>query len=274
VKKQIKNSLRCLTLCFTIICIASCKKFEANPYSTQLPEELPSQLNKHNLDLLTTREHDEQDTVRFIFTGDTQRFYEELKDLVTMVNTLSGIHFVIVAGDITDFGLTKEFQWIYEHLNRLNVPYIGVVGNHDLSGNGTALYEKIFGPKNFSFRFKGTKFICHDTNSREYNYNGQVPDLSFINAEISDSTAEHFVGVSHVPPFNGDFDPAMENDYSKLLASDPRFLLSLHGHLHGTYDSTKYNDHVRYIVTPTVQKRYAFLLKIHKGKVYKQSLYF
>ena len=52
------------------------------------------------------------DTLKFILIGDSQRFYDEVEDFVTHVNGLKNISFVLLAGDITDFGLNKEYRWI------------------------------------------------------------------------------------------------------------------------------------------------------------------
>jgi 3',5'-cyclic-AMP phosphodiesterase len=265
---QLKFSLIILTFFFE-----ACNKFESSPYQNADRSGLPSELNRMNLDKLRTKTQFADDTVRIVFSGDTQRFYDEVELLVEKTKDIPHVDFLILAGDITDFGLAAEFLWIHSRLDKLHVPYVCVIGNHDLIANGEALYEKIFGEKNFSFRFRGYKFIFHDTNGREYGFNGQVPDLAILDRELQDSTVL-CIGVSHVPPFNEDFDPTLEAGYSNLLASKPAFLLSLHGHLHGGLDTNWYNDHVRYMVTPTVGKREAYLIKMVDTVIIKQTFTF
>ena len=46
---------------------------------------------------------------------------------------------------MTDFGLTKEFQWQRDIMQKLDVPYVVIIGNHDCLGTGVSSYEKIFG---------------------------------------------------------------------------------------------------------------------------------
>ncbi|MBC7487363.1 MAG: metallophosphoesterase [Cytophagaceae bacterium] len=77
--------------------------------------------------------------MRFIFSGDSQRFYDELKNLATKANSLPKVDFLILAGDITDFGLLQEFIGINDKLKGLNFPYMAVVCNHNLTSNGSAI---------------------------------------------------------------------------------------------------------------------------------------
>lgn len=41
--------------------------------------------------------------------------------------------------------MTKEFEWAVERLNQLRVPYVGLIGNHDILGNGHEVYTELFG---------------------------------------------------------------------------------------------------------------------------------
>jgi 3',5'-cyclic-AMP phosphodiesterase len=245
--------------------VVSCRKFEANPYSGEALSDLPENLNHKNANRLGSGNIG--DTVKVMFIGDTQRFYDALGAAVDLTNRTTEVDFLVMAGDITDFGLGREFKWVYERLKDLKVPYFCVIGNHDLVTNGGEHYEKIFGDKNFSFTFAGYKFIFHDTNGREYGFNGSVPDLDYLRSQMGDQDPEWLVGMSHVPPFNEDFDPTLEEPYSRLFASDQRFIASLHGHLHGTIVENIYDDQVKYIVAPAVSKNFAYLLRFYDGKI-------
>ena len=70
-------------------------------------------------------------TIRFITMGDSQRWYDETEDFVKEVNKRDDIDFVIHGGDMSDFGLTKEFLWQRDIMNGLKVPYVVLIGNHD-----------------------------------------------------------------------------------------------------------------------------------------------
>ncbi|MBI3883523.1 MAG: metallophosphoesterase, partial [Sphingobacteriales bacterium] len=175
-------------------------------------------------------------------------------------------------GDITDFGVLEQYLTIYNILKKLHVPYISVIGNHDLTANGGKIYLQMFGEKNFSFIYKGYKFLFHDTNGREYDFNGSVPNLFWMTDQLKDEVPKWFVGVSHVPPFDPDFDKTLELPYKDLLLSKPNFILSLHGHTHHQSDSYKYEDHVRYMTCNSVEKQKSCLLKLINGKVMMQLI--
>jgi Icc-related predicted phosphoesterase len=253
---------------------ASCEKFEYNPYQTKLPgTSLPHNLNHKNIQRLMKDSVMSDDTVSFIFVGDSQRFYDELEELVKKANTIPAVDFLVLSGDISDFGLLQEFLWIHERMERLKMPYMAVIGNHDLVANGSEIYEEIFGEKNFSFVYKKHKFIFHDTNGREYNFNGKVPNISWMEQQLQDNKANWYIGVSHIPPHNVDFDRNnLEKPYVNLLSSNSRFILSLNGHMHDEGDTYHYNDHVRYITSNSVSKRELALIKLIDGKIYKEMI--
>ena len=254
-----------------MLLITSCDKFEYSPYQEKNRTE-PRDLNAKNIARLLEGEQAADDTITIVFYGDSQRFYDNLEELVTEVNSIPNVDFFIIAGDISDFGLLHEFEWIDQKMERLNVPFMCCIGNHDLTANGLAIFRNMFGPENVSFRYKGYKFIFHDTNGREHGFTRQVPDLSWLGRELADPEAQWFVGVSHVPPYDSDFDRPLEAGYTRLFANTPGCRLSLHGHIHETSDCFYYNDSVRYIGSNAVEKDEAILLKLYKGKVFKQML--
>lgn len=259
------------TLLMVALLTTACDKFEYSPYQTDNPNR-PDNLNAKNINKLLSRETESDDTVRFIFTGDSQRFYDELRDLVNKANSIPKVDFLVLAGDISDFGLLQEFIWVNKELEKLYSPYVAVVGNHDLTANGSVIYTSMFGEKNFSFTYKKHKFIFHDTNSREYNFNGNVPNIPWLGAQLRDTSANWFIGISHVPPFDVDFDKNLENVYKDQWAVDSSFILSLHGHLHAYGDAYIYDDHVRYITTKAVGQREFMLFELVNGKITKKMI--
>lgn len=262
------NTSKVLLLLFTVIIIISCEKFEYSPYQEKVIGQ-PTNLNGSNIEKILATESQADDTISILFTGDSQRSYNSLDALITKANTLNKLDFLILAGDISDFGLVQEFKWVTGKLKNLNVPYLCVIGNHDLTSNGSQVYENTFGPKNFSFVYKGYKFLFHDTNGREYNFNGSTPNLDWIRSELGDEHANYYIGVSHVPPYDVDFDKALETPYKNLVASQPGYFLSLNGHLHEGGDSYYYDDQVRYITSFSVDKDQCLLLKLIDGRIYK-----
>ena len=246
---------------------AGCGKFESSPYA--LPTEaMPHDLNELNRARLAAREPYDDDTVTIVFTGDIQRFYEQQEAIVAKANTIPGVDMFIIAGDVTDFGLGQEFLWVYERMERLNMPWFAVPGNHDLQANGSLVFQQFFGPLDWSFQYKGYKFLLHDTNSREYGFNGTVPRLDLLATQLQDPAPHYFIALSHVAPLNADFDPDLAEPYMDLLGSDPRTILSLHGHA-GSFEDVHYNDDdVRYILSNAVNWPVFLVLRIHDGRTW------
>ncbi|WP_317191611.1 metallophosphoesterase family protein [Fulvivirga sediminis] len=242
-----------------ILLVSAC--FEYNPNQIILDSD-EKDLTVKNLQKIQAEEAPE-DTMRFIFMGDTQRFYDESDDFVNKANSVKGLSFVIHGGDISDFGLSQEYKWVNKIMSKLYVPYLTVVGNHDLLANGRKVYKKMYGESNYSFEYGNYKFIMINTNSREYDFNGKIPDLNWLQNEIEDNPNDlNIIVVSHVPPFDGDFDPELEHDYADLLATHPKVVLSLHAHTHSFLDKEYYNDGIRYFVTTAMLHRGFSLIKL------------
>ena len=103
-----------------VLSLASCKKmfvYHPNEVRPDLHE-----LNAKNIAKLSAVPV--SSNYKFILIGDTQRFYDELDQFVVHVNALKDVTFVILDGDLTDFGLNREYNWIAERLNKINIPVI------------------------------------------------------------------------------------------------------------------------------------------------------
>lgn len=239
---------------FCIIFFGSCEKvFRYSPNEIRL-SSAERNLNEKNISRIQSLSL--RDVAKFVVIGDSQRFYDELDFFVDGINTREDIDFVIINGDLTDFGQNNEYRWIARSLSKLKIPYIVVIGNHDMLANGKLIYSKMFGPENFSFFNNGNKFICLNSNSRERGYDGSLPDTAWLRAELQQVSGFQNVFVfSHVPPFDRDFDPKLEDAYATLLSTCDKVRLSIHGHQHQYSVSTPYGDEVEYIVTSALDER-------------------
>jgi len=133
--------------------------------------------------------------------GNKQRILEA----INLINSMSGIDFVATVGDLTDSALSKQFLKVKEVLNKLNVSWVPVIGNHDLwpfqklpdsilsrrhsweneSPTGPIIFEEIFQEnfqrlskffdgwqkqktlfQNYTFLHKGIRFVVIDNMSR------------------------------------------------------------------------------------------------------------
>jgi 3',5'-cyclic-AMP phosphodiesterase len=255
------------TFFFRIISISllilplSCSLFEFHPYEVRLDEH-ERDLNKKAIGRIQSTLP--SDTIRFILIGDTQRFYDETEAFVASAN-LQPIDFVVLAGDISDFGLDKEFQWINKILSGLDKPYVAAIGNHDLSGEGEAIFQRMYGPLNDSFIYGDIKFVLINTNSREYVFNGRVPDLAWLRQEMATDDFHEAVVIGHVPPFDHDFDPTLEMEYAAILRNSGKVNFSLYAHQHTHRDTVWYNDGIRYIIAASMEDRFYLLVEMAGG---------
>lgn len=262
--------LRRIICLLFFLAFGSCEAFEFSPHEVRLRE------GQKNLNHFYTQQIQQlglqpEDTIRVALISDTQRFYDETEAVVDAINSRNArkgqrIDFVIHGGDITDFGMMDEFRWIHERLRELHMPYLAVIGNHDCVGNGKVIYEKHYGPHNFSVTFARNRFVFINTNSLEYKKN-IPPDLNYLRAALQDvDNYNNAFVVSHVPPFDPDFDKSKEAGFAQLIRQyDVRY--SIHGHQHSHKLHKPYQDGKEYLVIGSVEKRYYVVLTIIGQKV-------
>ena len=230
-------------------------------------------LNKQNIEKISQLEI--KPAFNFVLLGDTQRFYEELEDFVTHINSTDSVAFVLLCGDLVDFGLNTEYNWIASKLRKLRIPYVSVIGNHDMVANGRKIFHEMFGPDNFVFSYGSNKFICINTNSREFDFNGSVPDLSWLSQELNnDSSFNNIFILSHVPPFSIDFDKNLEPAFTGLLAAQPKVRVSLHGHEHRFSLSYPYPGGLPYLVAAAAEKRSYVMISVNDEKISMTEKYY
>jgi Icc protein len=257
--------MRTILLFFISIILASCNHFEFSPNQTFDSLSLKD-VNANNLKRLGDGAND--DTVKFVLTGDPQKSRDETVKLCKAINGIDGIDFVILAGDITEFGVLKEMLWISRTLEDLNRPYVAVIGNHDETARGRETFRNMFGELNYSFVYGGIKFIGHDTNSREYGFNGQIPNIPWLREQLKPAPGvKGYVAMSHVPVNSPDFDEHLSADYMSAFAETPGFLASLHAHTHNFEVFHPDNSGIPYIVTSSVGNREFLVIQIVNNKL-------
>ncbi len=254
-----------------ILLFSTCDTIE---YSPNQKFNKNSPIGVNNRELSRLKQKSSSNKIKVAITGDTQRNYKQAIDFVNYINQQNDIDFVILNGDISDFGLLLEFNGIYKIFDQLHVPFVTVIGNHDLVANGKDVYQRMYGPLNFSFIYGGVKFICHDTNGREYNFNQSTPNLSWLENEVKPSpNYEYAIAISHVPSADGDFDPELASPYESLLNSSPHILASIHSHQHQAqriYYTQK--NGTPFIITNGIVNNSFSLLEIENGKIHIKEI--
>ena len=251
----------------------SCKKlFTYSANEIQIEEKDRNQ-NIKNIERLQSKA--QNDSFRFVVISDTQRFYEEMDDFVEKVNSYPGISFVVLNGDMTDFGLRSEYLWMSDRLQKLAFPFFVVIGNHDMLGNGRELYKQMFGPENFSFKYSDHKFIVLNSNSKEVGYNGTLPDTTWLQKELSVTPSQEKIFVlAHLAPFSGDFDRSLEQAYVRILKNNGNVIYSIHGHEGTSYSGQPYGPPVNYLVINSLKERSFVVINVNANNTSVEEIFF
>jgi outer membrane protein assembly factor BamB/predicted phosphodiesterase len=86
---------------------------------------------------------------------------DDLLASVHDINSQTGLSFVVVSGDITEYGSEEQLKKAREILGALKIPFHTIPGNHDTkwSESGATDFPRIFGADRFVFEHAGYRFI-------------------------------------------------------------------------------------------------------------------
>ena len=233
--------------------LTGCDLIEYHPYDVRIDGE--TNINLKNIEKIQ-QQCAGKDTIRFAFMGDSQRWYDETADFVKHINKQDSIDFVIHGGDISDFGITKEFLWIRDIMQGHRIPYVALIGNHDILGNGKEVFEQVYGDENFAFIAGNTKFVCMNTNALEYDYSHPVPDFDFISREAADSARySKTVAVMHVKPYDDQFNNNVARLFHAEIKKFPSLQFALHAHNHKLQTTDVFKDGIIYYGCASMKQR-------------------
>lgn len=159
---------------------------------------------------------------------------EDLHRSVEDINMQKDIAFVIVSGDVTEFGSYDELYTAKQLLDELQVPYYAIPGNHDSnwSESGTNDFIKIFGNETFGFEYNGYKFLGVASGPNMRMSPGQIPreNLTWLFEELQKTDHNQpIIYVNHYPMDNG-----LNNWFEVMDALQPynvQLMLCGHGHV-------------------------------------------
>lgn len=241
----------------------ACDRFQYSDYQV-LPNEAYQDINAKNIDkfIQTT-----SDTLTLAVIGDSQRYFDATDDVITKINNTPGIDFVVHTGDLVDFGLQKEYIQMHELFTKLDYPYVAVVGNHDLIGNGGEVYQQMYGDLNFSFTVNGNRFVYINTNHNNANPKHDIPDINWLDKTLSDTANyDQAMIVCHISPLNPDFNPDLKDTFIATIDKYKKVLLSMNGHYHNfSFTKADQQHNVSHLNTDSTSKKTFILLKIWKG---------
>ncbi|HZL08617.1 MAG TPA: PQQ-binding-like beta-propeller repeat protein [Prolixibacteraceae bacterium] len=177
-------------------------------------------------------------TFRFAHVTDTHvgssTGAEDLLRTVTDINQLPDIDFVILSGDVTEFGSGEELFEAKSIISKLNKPCYVLPGNHDSkwSESGNNEFVKIFGAESFSFEKNGFLFIGTASGPNMRMAPGLVPreQMVFLDSILVNmkNPEQPIIFINHYP-----LDESLSNWYEVIdLLKTRNIQVSLLGHGH------------------------------------------
>jgi hypothetical protein len=203
----------------------------------------------------------EQPEQSFPFTvallADPQGTPKDLQRVVDAINRRDDVKFMLVLGDLTDYGLLHEYVWAGESLKRSRVPFLTVVGNHDAIAHGKSIYRDMFGPFDYTFDYAGIKFVMWNNNQFEF---GET-DFTWLER----NTDSRSVVASHIPPV---VDVHRQEQIGHWLDVNRRagIWASLHGHRGTEVAHSWHENGIPYYVVPKLSGRRYTLATFHDDR--------
>ncbi|WP_132054444.1 outer membrane protein assembly factor BamB family protein [Pseudocnuella soli] len=164
---------------------------------------------------------------------------EDLRRTVADINGNDSLSFVILSGDITEFGSDDELALARQILDSLNKPWYIIPGNHDgnWSESGANSFRRIFGAEHFRFSHGGYVFLGTNCGPNLRMSPGQVPreHIVWLDSTLKTLPDDHpIIYVNHYPQ-----DTSLNNWYEatdRLKRKNIQLILLGHGHANRQYN--------------------------------------
>jgi outer membrane protein assembly factor BamB/predicted MPP superfamily phosphohydrolase len=159
---------------------------------------------------------------------------EDLRRTVNSINNNPSISFVVLTGDITEFGSDDELALAKKLLGSLNKPWHIIPGNHDAnwSESGSNSFKKIFGAETFSFTFNNYLFLGTASGPNMRMSPGQVPreHIVWMDSILNNQKDKNLpvIFLNHYPQ-----DTSLNNWYEvidRLKKKNVQLIICGHGH--------------------------------------------
>lgn len=224
---------------------SACELIDYHPYDTRVDGK--SHINAQNIERIEAATAGKK-AIRFVLISDTQRWYDETKAAVKSINARDDIDFVLHCGDLTDFGVTREFEVQRDILEGLRIPYVALLGNHDCLGTGADVYRHMFGNPDFTFNAGDVHFLCINSNAFEYDYSVDIPNFSFIREDLESlpSNVQRTVVAMHAQPTSEQFNNNVSELFEYEIRKYPGLAFCMCGHGHHTQVNEWFGDGVLY----------------------------
>lgn len=166
--------------------------------------------------------------------------HEDLTRTVNDINQNTDIEFVVITGDITEFGADSEIIEAKKVLDQLNKPWYIIPGNHDSkwSESGANTFKNIFGSDHFTFQTHGFLFVGCSSGPNMRMAPGLVPheEIVWLDSVLDPEKIgdQPVIFLNHYP-----MDESLANWYliiDKLKLINVQGILNGHGHQNKAFD--------------------------------------
>ena len=192
--------------------------------------------------LINTSIFSQTDTIRFAWMSDTHignpTAVQDLRNAVKDINSLHGINFTIISGDIAEMGSNEQLKLAKQILDSLNTIYYIIPGNHDCkwSESGAILFPKLWRNDRFIFNYKNYLFIGLHQGPIMKMGDGHWPpeDLRWLDSTLKNISKEKRIFFVTHYPINNEIDNWYEV-LDRMKNYNTQAFLFGHGHRNGIY---------------------------------------
>src|ERR1035437_4301119 len=165
---------------------------------------------------------------------------EDLRRTVQDINADSSLRFVVITGDVTQFGSDNELRLAKQILDSLNKKWYIIPGNHDggWSESGGNSFRTAFGAETFSFTYNGYLFAATNSGPNMRMGPGQVPreNLVWLDSVLNNMKKPDMpvIYLNHYPQ-----DSSLNNWFEaidRIKRRNIQLILLGHGHTNHKYD--------------------------------------
>jgi outer membrane protein assembly factor BamB/predicted MPP superfamily phosphohydrolase len=161
---------------------------------------------------------------------------DDLRRTVRDINENDSIQFVVISGDITEFGADAEIKLAKQILDSLNKPWHIIPGNHDgnWSESGANTFKRVFGNETFYFKAGNYYFLGTNCGPNMRMGPGQIPRENIVWLDSALKTIPDnapIIFVNHYPQ-----DSSLNNWFDAIdLLKQKNIQLILCGHGHNNH---------------------------------------
>ena len=239
-------------IAFSLAFGLGCGDISYSPWDSKV-EDTSKELNAQNLARLGGYSSSPFTPFTIALIADPGGTPGDLRHAVKRINEINSsekkIDFVAILGDITNYGLLHEYEWVAKELKKLDIPFLTVPGNHDGLSYGRRIYSDMFGATDYTLDYKDISFVMFNNNAIDFRVDNWVETYERM---ILGASRSYIIPMSHIPPSEPDvLNREVRAHWLDVNRSESlRIVESLHGHRGGTSSKYEIAAEVTYSTIP------------------------